>query len=149
MRSIEEGTLISLDSNEFVAGFTKSVASSALLLEVLYRFTLKIPHLVERETVKNLQTEDFSLVREFYGFIYGLPNFSIVYDPVPEALVEKYNKLGLSEEDSVIAGFVEWVSGKYLITENRHFLKGFHPDKFEVVNSETFLNFKIIKVTKR
>jgi len=56
------------------------------------------------------------------------------------SLLEKYQSRGLKQADSSIAAFVEWVGAKYLISENRHFLKGLNVEEFKILSAKEFLS---------
>lgn len=144
-RNIKVGTLISVDSDEFIAGMSGAYLPSATLMERLELFVVRILHLVEREVVRNLAFLNRALLREFYSFILHLPDFKVIYEPVPDQYVKKQRALGLSKEDSIIAGFTEWIGAKFLVTENRHFLKGYHSRSFEILDSKEFLKRLEIK----
>lgn len=51
----------------------------------------------------------------------------------------KYLNLGLPEEDAFIGAFAEWVSAKFVVSENKHFLHRLKSDAFEVVDASTML----------
>ncbi|NCN65003.1 MAG: hypothetical protein GW779_00850 [Candidatus Altiarchaeum hamiconexum] len=59
---------------------------------------------------------------------------------IPVSLLEKYQSRGLNPADASIAAFVEWTGAKYLLSENRHFLKGLNVEEFEVLSAEKFLS---------
>lgn len=47
--------------------------------------------------------------------------------------------LNLSEEDAFIAAIAEWVGGKFLVSENRDFLRRLKTEAFEVVDASMML----------
>ncbi len=61
------------------------------------------------------------------------------YDEPPEELWLKYLDLGLSEEDAFIGALAEWVGAKFLVSENRDFLRELKTEAFEVVDALTML----------
>jgi hypothetical protein len=65
---------------------------------------------------------------------------TIVEEPVPAELVNKYVAMGLREKaDALIGAFVEWQGAQYLVSDNRHFLDELHTEAFEVVSPDEFL----------
>jgi ATPase subunit of ABC transporter with duplicated ATPase domains len=61
------------------------------------------------------------------------------YDEPPEELWLKYLDLDLSEEDAFVAAIAEWVGAKFLVSENRDFLRRLKTEAFEVVDASTML----------
>jgi len=55
-------------------------------------------------------------------------------------LVDKYIRLGLPEKaDAFVGAFAEWMEVRYLISENRHFLRDLRTSAFEVLSAEEFV----------
>ncbi len=132
-------TLICIDSNQFVFGLNETDEDSVAFLNILSDFNVAIPRLITQEVTRNLDTA--VQVRKFYRLIYGVPNFLVVDEPVPQTFVTKYVELGLREKaDAVIGAFAEWVGAKYLVSDNRHFLQELKTDAFEVISPAEFLD---------
>ena len=97
-----------------------------------------IPRLVAQEVTRNLRSTE--QVRQFYRLFHGVDFAFIVDEPVPPALVDKYTSLGLpSKADAVIGAFAEWMGVRYLISDNRHFLRELQTDAFEVLDAAEFV----------
>lgn len=132
-------TLICIDSNQFIFGLNETDEDSVAFLNILSDFNVAIPRVIVQEVTRNLDTA--IQVRKFYRLIYGALNFLVVDEPVPQNFVTKYIELGLREKaDAVIGAFAEWVGGKYLVSDNRHFLQELETDAFEVVSPAEFLD---------
>jgi hypothetical protein len=55
-------------------------------------------------------------------------------------LLNKYVALGLrAKGDAFIGAFAEWQQVKYLISDNRHFLRQLQTDAYQVLDPLTFL----------
>jgi predicted nucleic acid-binding protein len=130
--------LICIDSNQFIFGIAQTAPDSVELLRVLRVFEVAIPRLVVQEVTRNLRTP--GQVKMFYRLLRDSPRLLIVEEPVPAELVTKYAALGLPEKaDAVIGAFAEWVGAKYLISDNRHFLKELKTEAYEVLTPGEFL----------
>jgi hypothetical protein len=130
--------LICIDSNQFIFGIDQTAPDSAELLRVLRVFEVAIPRLVVQEVARNLRTPE--QVKLFYRLLKDSPRLLIVDEPVPAELITKYATLGLPEKaDTVIGAFSEWVGAKYLISDNRHFLKELKTEAYEVLTPGEFL----------
>jgi len=130
--------LICIDSNQFIFGIDQTAPDSVELLRVLRVFEVAIPRLAVQEVARNLRTPE--QVKAFYRLLKGSPRLLIVDEPVPAELVTKYVTLGLPEKaDAVIGAFSEWVGAKYLISDNRHFLKELKTEAYEVLTPGEFL----------
>ena len=60
------------------------------------------------------------------------------YEP-PVELWLKYLDLGLPEEDAFIGAFAEWVGARFVVSENKHFLRRLKSDAFQVTDASTML----------
>ncbi len=130
--------LICIDSNQFIFGIAQTAPDSVELLRVLRVFEVAIPRLVVQEVTRNLRTPE--QVKMFYRLLKSSRKLVIVEEPVPTDLVTKYATLGLPEKaDAVIGAFSEWVGAKYLISDNRHFLKEIKTEAYEVLTPGEFL----------
>lgn len=131
--------LICIDSNQFIFGLNETDPDSIRLLDALTEFNVVVPRLVVQEVARNLDTT--VQVRRFYRLLYDAANVVVVDEPVPRELVAKYIELGLPEKaDAVIGAFAEWVGAGYLISDNRHFLKGLETVAFQVLSPAEFLS---------
>ena len=65
----------------------------------------------------------------------------IIDEPVPRTLVTKYVSLGLpAKADAFIGAFSEWMQARYLISDNRHFLRDLRTDAFDVLDASEFIS---------
>jgi hypothetical protein len=93
---------------------------------------------VGQEVTRNLTTP--VQVRRFYR-LFQVRTFAFLVDePVPQELVDKYVRLGLPEKaDAFIGAFAEWMQARYLISENRHFLRELKTSAYEVLSAKEFI----------
>jgi hypothetical protein len=134
------GDILVLDSNEYILGLTDPQSDSATLLKVIKDYVVIVPAMVVREVTSNLAAISSTLPRMFYGLLND-PSAHVVrsYDEPPEELWLKYLDLGLSEEDAFIGAVAERVGAKFLVSENRDFLRELKTEAFEVVDASTLL----------
>jgi predicted nucleic acid-binding protein len=119
---------ICIDSSVFIPSLQETDPAAVRLLDLASpEFTLLIPRLVAQEVTRNLDVPD--QVRRFYRLFQGHEFAFIVDEPVPRELVNKYTELGLPEKaDAFIGAFAEWMKVRYLISDNRHFLRELETD---------------------
>ncbi len=128
---------ICIDSNQFIFGLSGSDPASEALLRFLPRLEVVIPRLVLREVTRNLNPTQ---VKALYALLRQAPRVTVVENPVPAELVQKYVRLGLPEKaDAVIGAFAEWQGARYIVSDNRHFLEEVHSEAFEVISPDAFL----------
>jgi len=122
-----------------IHGLRESDFAATRLLELLNEnLVLMIPRLVAQEVTRNLATRD--QVGRFYRLFRGRDFAFLVDEPVPTNLVNKYVRLGLpAKADAFIGAFAEWMQVRYLISDNRHFLRELSTDAFEVLDAATFI----------
>jgi hypothetical protein len=130
---------ICIDSCVFIHGLQRTDPASAQLLTLVSpTIVLLTPRLIVQEVTRNLRTPE--QVRGFYHLLQSSPFAFIVDEPVPRGLVEKYATLGLpAKADAFIGAFAEWMAVRYLISDNRHFLRDLQTSAFEVVEAQTFI----------
>ena len=130
---------ICIDSCTLIHGLQESDPTSARLLDLIgEELMVVVPRLVAQEVTRNLTSRE--QVRHFYHLFHNHEFAFIVDDPVPEVLVIKYANLGLpAKADAFIGAFAEWMGARYLISDNRHFLRTLKTDAFDVVDAATFL----------
>jgi len=130
---------ICIDSSTFILGLQQSNPFAAQLLDLVGpELTLVIPRLVGQEVTRNLTTPE--QVRRFYRLFERRTFAFLVDEPVPRELVDKYIRLGLPEKaDAFVGAFAEWMEVRYLISENRHFLRDLRTSAFEVLSAEEFV----------
>jgi len=134
------GDILILDSNEYILGFTDPQSDSAALLKAVKDYVVIVPAIVVREVTSNLAAMSSTLPRMFYGLLSDpAAHMERSYNEPPEELWLKYLDLDLSEEDAFIGAFAEWTGAKFLVPENRHFLRGLNVEAFEVVDALTLL----------
>lgn len=124
---------ICIDSCVFINALTLADPSAVKLLGLVGpQLTLIVPRLVGLEVTRNLRTPE--QVRLFYQLFRERDFAFIVDEPVPRALVDKYVELGLREKgDAFVGAFAEWMQVRYLVSDNRHFLRELHTDAFSVL----------------
>ena len=130
---------ICIDSCAFIHALQESDPDAVRLLRLVGNdIILIIPRLIAQEVTRNLKTSE--QVRRFYRLFRVVDFAWIVDEPVPRELVDKYVRLGLPEKaDAFIGAFVEWMDMRYLISDNRHFLRQLQTDSFEVLQAGEFL----------
>jgi hypothetical protein len=134
------GDILILDSNEYIFGFTDPQSDSAALLKAVKDYAVIVPALVVREVASNLAAMSSTLPRMFYGLLNDpAAHMERAYNEPPEELWLKYLDLGLSEEDAFIGAIAEWVGAKFLVSENRDFLRRLKVEAFEVVDASMML----------
>jgi hypothetical protein len=128
---------ICIDSNQFIFGISGDDPASETLMLLLPHLDVAIPRLVLKEVTRNLGAEQ---VKALYALLNQAPHVAIIDEPVPPALVAKYITAGLPEKaDALIGAFVEWQGAKYLVSDNRHFLKELEGAAFEVLTPTDFV----------
>ncbi len=128
---------ICIDSNQFIFGIEGSDPASEELMMLLPGLEVVIPRSVMKEVTRNL---DDVRIKALYALLDKAPRVTIVDEPVPVDLVNRYVVLGLPEKaDAVIGAFAEWQGAKCLISANRHFLSELRTDAFEILGPGEFL----------
>jgi hypothetical protein len=130
---------ICIDSCVLIRGLEESEPAAGRLLDLIGpELILLIPRLVAQEVTRNLGTPE--QVRRFYRLFQTHAFALIVDEPVPRKLVNKYVYLGLPEKaDAFIGTFAEWMQVRYLVSDNRHFLRDLQTDAFDVSNAARFV----------
>jgi predicted nucleic acid-binding protein len=130
---------ICIDSCIFIHGLQgNDPATRRLITLISPTLQLVIPRLVAQEVTRNLQS--LEQVRRFYRLFHEIDWAFIVDEPVPTDLVEKYVHLGLpAKADAFIGAFAEWMEARYLISDNRHFLRELRTDAFDVLDAASFV----------
>ncbi len=131
---------ICIDSCVFIRGLQGSDPAAARLLDLVStELVLIILRLVAQEVTRNLYTPE--QVRLFYRLFQGRDFAFIVDEPVPCPLVDKYARLGLpAKADALIGAFAEWLQVRYLISDNRHFLRDLQTEAYKVLNADEFVS---------
>ncbi|MBN1484789.1 MAG: PIN domain-containing protein [Chloroflexia bacterium] len=100
---------------------------------------LVVPRLVVQEVTRNLRSHE--QVRRFFQLFHQSGHAFIVDEPVPINLVNKYVELGLpAKADAFIGAFAEWMQVRYLVSDNRHFLRDLRTDAFDVLDAAEFVS---------
>jgi hypothetical protein len=129
---------ISIDSNQFIFGIGGIDPASELLMTLLPVLEVILPRLVIKEVNRNLTETQRKLLFKLFNKCSKL---TIIDNPVPIDIVQKYIKLGLPEKaDAFIGAFVEWQEIQIFISDNRHFLNELSGSQFEVLKPYEFLN---------
>ena len=130
---------ICIDSCVFIHGLGGGDPSAARLLDLISPdFTLVVPRLVVQEVTRNLTTP--AQIRRFYQLFHTRPFAFVVDELVPRPLVDRYVALGLPEKaDAFIGAFAEWMQVRYLLSDNRHFLRELKTQAFNVIDAAEFI----------
>ncbi len=130
---------ICIDSSALIFGLQDNDPSTTELLDLLGNdLNLVIPGLIAKEVTRNLKT--IQQEKLFYRLFDNYEFSSIIDEPVPRYLVEKYIRLGLpGKADAFIGAFAEWQNISYLISENRHFLRQLTTNSFQVMDAQEFV----------
>jgi len=124
---------IVLDSNEYIMFLNEQ---NPFLNKVFSKkeISIYITDMIVSEVLRNVKTH---MGKEFYRVI---EKNKILFYPGSSYyhLFKKYKDKGFKKGDIIIASFCEGVNAKYLITENRHFLKSKIQD-FQILSLEEFL----------
>ena len=126
--------IIVLDSNEYVYYINRENLS---LQKLFLDKNLSIwfnDHII-REVLRNIKELQ---KKEFYNIIFKY-NIDFYGLKLPIHLLNKYKNLGLKKGDIAIAAFCEAIAAEYLISENRHFLKGIKNTKFKIISAVQFI----------
>jgi hypothetical protein len=131
---------ICIDSCVFIHGLQESDPAAVRLLNLIGpELILLIPRLVAQEVTRNLSTLD--QVRRFYRLFHDYHFTFIIDEPVPRTLVTKYIGLGLpAKADAFIGAFSEWMQARYLVSDNRHFLRDLCTNAFDVLDATEFIS---------
>ena len=129
---------ICIDSCVFIHGLQENNPAARLLDLVAPGLILLIPRLVAQEVTRNLYTRE--QVSGFYNLFRERKFAFIIDEPVPGMLVDKYTRLGLpAKADAFIGASAEWMQVRYLISDNRHFLRALRIDAFDVLDAADFV----------
>ena len=130
---------ICIDSCVFIHGLGQGDPHALRLLTLIGTdLVLVIPRLIAQEVTRNLVTPE--QVRLFYRLFHESAFAFIVDEPVPAELVAKYVDVGLRQKaDAFIGAFAEWMESRYLISDNRHFLRELNTSAFTVLDADEFL----------
>jgi hypothetical protein len=130
---------ICIDSSTLIFCLRQDNPFAAQLLDIVSpELVLVIPRLVGQEVTRNLTTP--VQVRRFYRLFQARTFAFLIDEPVPQELVDKYVRLGLPEKaDAFIGAFAEWMQARYLISENRHFLRELRTSAYQVLSAEEFI----------
>jgi hypothetical protein len=130
---------ICIDSCVFIQGLGQNDPAAVQLLDLIGpELILLIPRLAAQEVTRNLTTSE--QVSRFYRLFQGRDFAFIVDEPVPRLLVAKYVVMGLPEKaDAFIGAFAEWMQVRYLISDNRHFLRELRTDAYDVLDATGFI----------
>jgi len=130
---------ICIDSCVFIRGLGQDDPNALRLLTLIGpELALVIPRLIAQEVTRNLVTPE--QVRQFYRLFHESDSAFIVDEPVPAELVAKYVDLNLRQKaDAFIGAFAEWMDSRYLISDNRHFLRELNTSSFSVLDADEFL----------
>ena len=130
---------ICIDSCVFIHGLAQSDPAAVRLLNLVGPdLVLIVPRLVAQEVTRNLQNSE--QIRRFYRLFRQGASAFIVDEPTPRRLVDEYTRKGLPEKaDAFIGAFAEWMEARYLISDNRHFLRELETTAYKVMAAAEFL----------
>ena len=130
---------ICIDSCVFINGLTGADPVAMRLLDLVGPdLVVVIPRLIAQEVTRNLQTA--KQVQRFYRLFYQRTFAFIVDELTPTALVNEYAGKGLpGKADAFVGAFAEWMQVRYLISNNRHFLRELRTTAFQVLEPAAFI----------
>ena len=137
-------SVVILDSNELIFGIIGNKGYPYQLMQSIAKLCDNFDFWISRQIVKEvLDNVQDGQKGEFFKLI---TSGFLKYDGkiVDRELFLKYRNKGLKKGDVVIAAFAEMKDADFLVSENRHFLKGLKTGKFRVLNAEHFLR-EVIK----
>lgn len=144
---MQKNTRLVLDSNEFIFDFLKTKEECIFLISLCRKekINIVIPTLVLDEVFRNIKVETNKyFASKARDSLLKADNIEIIKtSDIPVSLLEKYQSRGLKQADASIAAFVEWTGAKYLISENRDFLKGLRVEEFKILSAKQFLSKKL------
>ena len=131
---------ICIDSSVLIPALQGNDPNAVRVLNLIgSELILLIPRLIAQEVTRNLKTPE--QVRSFYHLFQHYEFAFIIDEPVPRVLVETYSQRGLPEKaDAFIGAFGEWMEVRYLISDNRHFLRDLQASPFTVLSPAEFLS---------
>ncbi|MBU0757480.1 MAG: PIN domain-containing protein, partial [Nanoarchaeota archaeon] len=125
---------IVLDSNEYIFFLHKN---NNALNKIISDHDIII-HINETIVMEVLRNLDEKLKKDFYTLLLK-NNFVLFHNKLPISLYYKYRDKGLKKGDILIGAFCEHINAKFLITENRHFLKKKLFEKVRIVEIDEFV----------
>jgi hypothetical protein len=130
---------ICIDSCVFIRGLqTNDPEMQQLFTLIGPSLQLVIPRLVAQEVSRNLRSPE--QVRRFYRLFYETSYAAILDEPLPVEMVNRYAQMGLPQKaDAFIGAFAEWLDVRYLISDNRHFLRDLRTDAFTILSPAEFI----------
>ena len=130
---------ICIDSSVLIPALQASDPDAVRVLNLIGPdLMLLIPRLIALEVTRNLKTPE--QVRAFYHLFQQYDFAFIIDEPTPRDLVELYGQRGLPEKaDAFIGAFAEWLEVRYLISDNRHFLRDLQDSSFIVLSPIDFM----------
>ncbi|WNZ23093.1 type II toxin-antitoxin system VapC family toxin [Leptolyngbya sp. NK1-12] len=126
---------VALDTNQFIFALCQDPAYPAcevLLFDQLHKLNIYMPLQVLIELQRNLTSD------EMRGIFLALNRAKAIrWDYVPASLeaIARWRSQGAKKGDAVIVAHLEAASIKYLVSENRHFLKEVANLPFQVLSS--------------
>ena len=127
--------VISLDTNIWIFGLTKTQPASMIILDHLARWSVLVPDQVRTELERNLSQRT---MQRFYQFV-AASQATIDYAPVAEERIAAFKQHGLKKGDAVIAAFCEQHAISIFISDNRDFLRTLAPSaSFQIVSPSEF-----------
>jgi hypothetical protein len=130
---------ICIDSCVFIHGLAHRDPAAVRLLDLVGPdLVLIVPRLVAQEVTRNLQNPE--QIRRFYRLFRQGASAFIVDEPTPRRLVDEYTRKGLPEKaDAFIGAFADWMQARYLISDNRHFVRELETTAYKVMAAAEFL----------
>ena len=124
------------DTNIFVYGVRGTPsrpACSKILFERISEFRLYVPKEIITELHRNLRPSE---LRTIYDALDQAKEVTFDYEAPPADLVAHYRTLGVKKGDAVIAAHLHSSGIRWLISENRHFLREIPDLPFTVLSAE-------------
>ncbi|MDP7115619.1 MAG: hypothetical protein QF915_01050 [Candidatus Woesearchaeota archaeon] len=121
-----------LDSNEFIFYLLEN---DKQIDRIIHNedFCIYVNEQIVKEVLRNIPRQ---LRSKFYHLLMK-SNIFLDTELCSKEVFAKYKNLGFKKGDILIAGFCEMVEAKFLISENRHFLKQ-RVEPFTIVDKDEF-----------
>jgi len=113
-----------LDTNVWIFGLRRHhvVPACTVLLERLGELTVAVPRQILRELQANLSDAELAALFRLLGEVPDRVKLS--WRKVRPESIRKYQRLGCRLGDAAVAGHLDELKVRVLVTENRHFLRG-------------------------
>ena len=121
--SIQDEPVV-LDTNVWIFGLRRhpAVPACAALLNRIGELTVVVPRQILRELQANLSEAELTAL---FRLLNEIPDrVKLNWRKVRLESIRKYQRLGCRLGDAAVAGHLDELKVRVLVTENRHFLRG-------------------------